>query len=41
MSRKNKNAVGCGIARESCIAAYLFSWAFFRKIFLFGRAAAK
>jgi hypothetical protein len=35
MSRKNKNALRCGIARRSLIAADLFSWAFFRKIFLF------
>jgi len=37
MSRKNKNALRCGIARRSLIAAYLFSWAFFRKIFLLGK----
>jgi len=37
MSRNNKNAIRCSIARRSLIAAYLFSWAFFRKIFLFGK----
>ena len=37
MSRKNKNALRWGVVRWSLTPAYLFSWAFFRKVYLFGK----